>query len=100
MSDTLPGTVTLRSATPMIHVPDVRATAAWYASVGFTVLETYDDGELELARITVWEPGSRVEWESSVDDVTGRSYLVKTWVDPVNLLFPFIFFILFIYLIS
>ena len=34
----------LRAATPMIHVPDVRATAAWYESVGFTVLESYGDG--------------------------------------------------------
>jgi uncharacterized glyoxalase superfamily protein PhnB len=34
----------VRAATPMIHVPDVRATAAWYESIGFTILETYDDG--------------------------------------------------------
>ena len=38
--------VALRAATPMIHVPDVRATAAWYETIGFTVLETYgDEGE-------------------------------------------------------
>lgn len=29
---------------PMIHVPDVRAAAAWYESIGFTVLETFGDG--------------------------------------------------------
>src|SRR5204863_6780350 len=30
-----------------------------------------DAGEgLELARITVWEPGRRVSWKSSLDDVT------------------------------
>jgi hypothetical protein len=29
---------------PMIHVSDVRATANWYESIGFTVTETYDDG--------------------------------------------------------
>ena len=34
----------LRAATPMIHVPDVRATAAWYESIGFTLAEAYDDG--------------------------------------------------------
>lgn len=33
-----------RAATPMIHVPDVRATAAWYETIGFTVLETFGDG--------------------------------------------------------
>jgi uncharacterized glyoxalase superfamily protein PhnB len=41
--------------------------------VGGRILEVYDaesgDG-LELARITVWEPGSRVAWKSSLDDVT------------------------------
>lgn len=31
---------------PMIHVPDVRATVAWYQSIGFTVNEAYgDEGE-------------------------------------------------------
>lgn len=29
---------------PMIHVPDVRATVDWYKSIGFDVIETYDDG--------------------------------------------------------
>jgi uncharacterized glyoxalase superfamily protein PhnB len=41
--------------------------------VGGRILEVYDaeSGEgLELARITVWEPGRRVAWESSLDDVT------------------------------
>lgn len=34
----------VRAATPMIHVPDVRATAAWYEAIGFAVSETYPDG--------------------------------------------------------
>ena len=29
---------------PMIHVPDVRATVAWYVNLGFTIKNTYDDG--------------------------------------------------------
>jgi uncharacterized glyoxalase superfamily protein PhnB len=40
--------------------------------VGGRVIEVYDDatGEgLELARITVWEPGERLSWRSSLDDV-------------------------------
>lgn len=40
--------------------------------VGGRVLEVYDEGigdVLELARITVWEPGARIAWESSIDDV-------------------------------
>ncbi len=41
--------------------------------VGGRILEVYDaeTGEgLELARITVWEPGRRLTWKSSLDDVT------------------------------
>ena len=41
--------------------------------VGGRIMEVYDaqSGEgLELARITVWEPGERLAWESSLDDVT------------------------------
>jgi uncharacterized glyoxalase superfamily protein PhnB len=40
--------------------------------VGGRLLEVYDDatGEgRELARITAWEPGRRLAWRSSVDDV-------------------------------
>jgi uncharacterized glyoxalase superfamily protein PhnB len=40
--------------------------------VGGRILEVYDraSGEgLELARITVWEPGVRLGWQSSLDDV-------------------------------
>ncbi len=40
--------------------------------VGGRIVEVYDKktGEgLELARITVWEPGKRVAWTSSLDDV-------------------------------
>jgi uncharacterized glyoxalase superfamily protein PhnB len=41
--------------------------------VGGRILEVYDadTGEgLELARITVWEPGRHLAWKSSLDDVT------------------------------
>ena len=40
--------------------------------VGGRVIEVYNDASgdgLELARISVWEPGSRLAWESSLDDV-------------------------------
>ena len=38
--------------------------------VGGRLLEVYEDDALELGRVTVWEPGARVCWQSSVDDVT------------------------------
>ena len=41
------------SVVPMIHVPDVRATADWYASIGFTILETAEDeGETNWADLS------------------------------------------------
>ncbi len=41
--------------------------------VGGRLLEVYDEAAadaLELGRITVWEPGKRLAWQSSVDDVS------------------------------
>ena len=38
--------------------------------VGGRLLEVYPDGALELGTVTVWEPGTRLSWASSVDDVT------------------------------
>ncbi len=41
--------------------------------VGGRLLEVYDDSTgdaLELARITAWEPGRRLAWQSSLDDVS------------------------------
>ena len=35
----------LQQVTPMIHVPDVRATVAWYESIGFAVLNTFEDDD-------------------------------------------------------
>jgi len=43
-SSTMPAVASgLRKVVPMIHVPDVRATVAWYESIGFTVGATYGD---------------------------------------------------------
>jgi uncharacterized glyoxalase superfamily protein PhnB len=39
---------------PMIHVPDVRATADWYVSIGFKVLRTNEeDGEMNWALLSL-----------------------------------------------
>src|SRR5262245_9949091 len=40
----------MTTLTPMLNVVDIRATIAWYESVGFEVIETAeDDGELTWA---------------------------------------------------
>ncbi len=43
-------------ATPMIHVPDVRATSAWYELVGFKVEDTNEcDGVIDWALLSFGE---------------------------------------------
>lgn len=34
-----------QTVVPMIHVPDVRATIAWYTSIGFTLVRQGEEGE-------------------------------------------------------
>lgn len=51
------------------------------AGVGGRVLEVYDSstGEgLELARVTAWEPGALVGWQSSLDDVATEVRFSRT----------------------
>jgi uncharacterized glyoxalase superfamily protein PhnB len=42
-----------KDITPMIHVPDVRATVEWYQSIGFEASGTYaEDDEMSWARLS------------------------------------------------
>lgn len=58
---------------PINHHASGRALAMrCEPGVGGRLLEVYDDttgDALELARITTWEPGKRLAWTSSIDDV-------------------------------
>ncbi|MDQ1394870.1 MAG: hypothetical protein QOG64_129 [Acidimicrobiaceae bacterium] len=45
--------------------------------VGGRLLELYEDDALELGKVTVWEPGTRVCWQSSVDDVVIEVYFER-----------------------
>lgn len=45
------------TVTPMIHVPDIDATAAWYKRLGFTIDATASDGDQTVwARLTFAQP--------------------------------------------
>jgi hypothetical protein len=39
---------------PMIHVPDVRATAAWYESIGFIIQRTHEEDSLMTWALLTW----------------------------------------------
>jgi hypothetical protein len=47
-----------KRVTPMIHVPDVRATVEWYKSIGFEVVATYGDGTGETFSFAIVSFGS------------------------------------------
>jgi uncharacterized glyoxalase superfamily protein PhnB len=59
--------------TPITYYDSARAIGRRCEhGVGGRLLELYDEATgdaLELGRITVWEPGARLSWRSSVDDV-------------------------------
>ena len=39
---------------PMIHVPDVRATAEWYQAIGFALMRANEDeGEMDWALLSI-----------------------------------------------
>ena len=55
---------------PINHFAGGRAVAMrCEPGVGGRLLEVYQDDALELGRITAWEPGKRLAWRSSLDDV-------------------------------
>ena len=55
---------------PINHFAGGRAVAMrCEPGVGNRLLGVYEGDALELGRITAWEPGKRLAWRSSVDDV-------------------------------
>lgn len=73
--------VALRAATPMIHVPDVRATAAWYETIGFTILETYGDGGEGLSFAVLSAGGTRLMLNQGGRPSTAERREVDLYVD-------------------
>lgn len=47
--------------------------------IGGRVMEVYEDGVFEIARITEWEPGKRLSWKDTHDDVE-----VDIWFEPTD----------------
>lgn len=68
------------SVAPMIHVPNVAATAAWYASIGFTVIQTYDDGGNGLSFAILRFGDSRIMFNSGGSASAARRREVDLYV--------------------
>jgi Glyoxalase/Bleomycin resistance protein/Dioxygenase superfamily len=78
----IPATIgKVQAAAPMIHVPDVRATATWYESIGFTVLETYDDGADGLSFAILSAGTTRVMFNQGGRPSAERRREVDLYVD-------------------
>ena len=71
----------LRAATPMIHVPDVQATAAWYEAIGFSVLETYGNGAGGLSFAILALGATRVMFNQGGRASADRRREVDLYVD-------------------
>ena len=79
-----------QSVTPMIHVPDVRATKEWYESIGFVVTGTNEvDGDIDWARLSFGDghvmlsEGGRLSPEDrrDVDRGAALAAAVGRWAD-------------------
>ena len=78
-----------RAATPMIHVPDVRATATWYESIGFSILEAHDDGAdgLSFAILSAGDTRLMLNQGGHASTATRREVDLYVDVDDVDALF-------------
>ena len=89
----------MNSVVPMIHVPDVAATAEWYEAIGFTLVRAnVEDGEMDWALLSLgssevmFSAGGRVstEFRREVDlyihteDVDGWFVRLKDRVEIVE----------------
>jgi uncharacterized glyoxalase superfamily protein PhnB len=78
----------LKRASPMFHVPDVGATADWYARLGFTVLDRGNDGgEIVWALISAGDSQFMLNTGGMASDTTRREADLYVQVDDADALF-------------
>lgn len=69
---------------PMIHVPDVRVTVAWYKAIGFNVIQTYDDGGDGLSFAILSFGNSQVMFNSGGQSSKSNRREVDLYVEAEN----------------
>ena len=75
----------MRTVTPMIHVPDVRATVEWYQSIGFAVRATAeDDGEMTWAAVTFGDGEFMLDCAGAPSSATRREVDLYVTTSDVN----------------
>lgn len=76
------------SVTPMIHVPDVAATAAWYQSIGFTLTASHAcEGEpLDWARLSFGEDSFMLNIGGRPSDADRREVDLYVTVEDIEAL--------------
>jgi uncharacterized glyoxalase superfamily protein PhnB len=74
----------IRAATPMIHVPDVRATANWYEAIGFAIEDTYGNGAGGLSFAILSAGSTRVMFNQGGRASADRRREVDLYVDVAD----------------
>lgn len=78
----------MKKAVPMIHVPDVRAAAAWYETIGFTIERTHsDDDEMSWALLTFGSTELMFNEGGSASDARRREVDLYVHVENVESLY-------------
>jgi uncharacterized glyoxalase superfamily protein PhnB len=74
---------------PMIHVPDVAATAHWYASIGFAILDKVrecDEGEVNWALLRLGESTIMLSAGGKPSDAPRREFDLYIHVETIDTL--------------
>ena len=74
-----------QKAVPMIHVPHVRATMEWYASIGFKVVRyNEEDGEIDWALLTFGDSEVMFNSGGKPSDAQRREVDLYVQVDDIE----------------
>jgi len=79
-----------KKAVPMIHVPDVRATVAWYQQIGFDVVTTYGLGDTDnysFAIVSFGETWVMFSTDGTTSDKWRREVDLYVYTDNVDELY-------------
>ncbi|TKR30715.1 hypothetical protein FCE95_11485 [Luteimonas gilva] len=76
-----------RNIVPMIHVPDVRATVAWYESIGFYLAAANEDcGEMDWASMTYGDGRVMFSAAGRASDAARREVDLYVYSDDIDAL--------------